>query len=299
MLVCIGSKALEYRNLNWRPSQDLDLVGSYDEVYDYCRQRNLLSFFPIEHGKKIVAEVGVNLVEAEITWKNSSAANLIEVVDQDPETIERDGFLIPSLDFLYLLKMSHRYLRNSPHFLKTMDDIKVMRDQGAKINSEHLNFYKARQTATYNYSHPNLKTSKTNFFNGDGVNYVYDHDSIHEAVKNLDAPAYTYFKDPNSEVFCDKRLFFQAPKSTRLYAVLEEAYVLALERSQIPYRGQVDSLWSFDTALMKVCTSITSGWFREFAWEHYYQVKSLRDEDYVAKFFERADKGLVKLYETK
>ena len=41
-------------------------------------------------------------------------------------------------------------------------------------------------------------------------------------------------------------------------------------------------------ALMKVCTSITSGWFREYAWENYDKVLDLYNElgedDYVQRF---------------
>lgn len=237
------------------------------------------------------------IIEAEIAWKNSSAKELIEVVLSDPETIIKNNLLIPSVDFLYMLKMSHRYLRNSPFFLKTMDDIHYLRKLGAKINSRHQEFFKARKLATYDYAHPKLAVSKSEFFNGDGVHYIYDHDSIHEAVKHLDSPAYTYFKEPGSEVFCDKKLFFESPELTRYYAVLEEAYVLALERSQIPFRGQADSEYSFKTALTKVASSITSGWFREFAWENWHDIYNMRDVDYAEKFFKVADAGLVKLHQ--
>ncbi len=81
---------------------------------------------------------------------------------------------------------------------------------------------------------------------------------------------------------------------TRLYGVLEEAYVLALERSQIPFAGKVTPRQSFDIAIEKVCTSITSGWFREFAWENYDKVVELYRDDYVEKFKAGVDKGIVK-----
>lgn len=311
LLVCTGSTALYYRGHSWREPVDIDLVGLYQDVYDYCKHLGKLqSFIPIDSGKKIVSAVRKyrpfdpylpfekekTIIEAEIAWRNTSARSLIDVVKSDVDTIVRDGLLIPSIDFLYMLKMSHRFLRNSPFFLKTMDDIHRLRDLGAKINPKHKLFFKERREATYNYAHPKLDVNKVDFFKGDGINYVYDHDSIHEAVKCLDAPAYTYFKEPNSEVFCSKELFFSVDEKIRYCAVLEEAYVLALERSQIPFRGQVDPEKSFDMALTKVCTSITSGWFREFAWESWKQVQKMKDLNYAQKFFEQADAGLVKLY---
>ena len=99
-------------------------------------------------------------------------------------------------------------------------------------------------------------------------------------------PAYEYFKEDKSEVFCDKDLFFRLDEQTQLYAILEESYVLALERSQIPFKDKVDPKKSFDISLMKICTSITSGWFREFAWENYHKIQSLYDKTYVQRFWQ-------------
>jgi hypothetical protein len=40
---------------------------------------------------------------------------------------------------------------------------------------------------------------------------------------------------------------------------------------------------------MKVCTSITSGWFREFAWENYDNVLDLYNDKYVEIFFNKVE----------
>jgi hypothetical protein len=77
-------------------------------------------------------------------------------------------------------------------------------------------------------------------------------------------------------------LFDNLPDIVKLYGVLEESYVLALERAVIPLNVSADR--AFEIALEKVCTSITSGWFREFAWENYDEVKKLYHESYVNKF---------------
>lgn len=81
-----------------------------------------------------------------------------------------------------------------------------------------------------------------------------------------------------------KDKFFSCHPNVQLYGVLEEAYVLALERHQIPNNFKPDPKASFDIALEKICTSITSGWFREFAWENYYKVQELYSPNYVTKF---------------
>lgn len=297
MLVVIGSTALNHYH-SVREPKDLDLLGSLKEASDYLKIFGYYSCYPIDNGNKYFFRTKLpnRIIELDITWKNSQAEKLFNFIINDPETIEKDGFLYPSLDILYLLKMSHRYLKNSPHFDKTRQDILLMRSLGAKIKPEHKDFLKARSKATYNYPHPKLNVDKKDFFKGDAIGYVYDHDSIHEAIKHLSYPAYTYFKDDKAEVFCSKSKFFSLEESYRLLAVLEESYVLALERSQIPYRGKISPDKSFKIALTKVCTSITSGWFREYAWEHWDEVYKLYDPNYAEKFFSLADSGLVKSY---
>lgn len=202
--------------------------------------------------------------------------------------------VVAPLDVLYTLKMSHRFLKNSPHFSKTMLHIRNMRHPkvGAKITSHE--WLKRREQETYDYSHPNLNVSKSEFFNSN-FDYVYDHDSIHEAVKLLDRPAYTfYMASEESEVNCSKDKFFAQERTVQLLGVLEETYVLALERSQVPTDFAVDPRVSFMIALEKVCTSITSGWFREFAWENYELIVKMYDEAYVDKFKHALAKGAIK-----
>ena len=173
-----------------------------------------------------------------------------------------------------------------------MRDIQTMRAMGATIRPEHEEFYKARMAWTYDYGHPKLNQSKGDFFTDD-VPYIYDHDSIHEVVKHLSYPAYWYFKPADSEVAVSRTMFEGLSEEVKLYSVLEESYVLALERSQIPY-PETDRKKSFDMALMKVCSSITSGWWREYAWENYDKVQAMYNENYVNRFWEAERSGNVK-----
>ena len=248
----------------------------------------------------MIVRVNNAIYEFELTWEKSTAETFVNYVYNDPDTQYLDfnnlgPVAIPSLNALYALKMSHRYLRNSPHFSKTMNDCQIMQENGATIPEGLKLWYKERQKATYDYKHPNLKQNKDGFFNlNEGVNYIYDHDTIHIAMAHLEKPAYEYYKGANAEVFCSKEDFFKADESVRLFGVLEEAYVLAIERSQVPFRGKVEPKRSFDIALEKVCTSITSGWFREYAWNNYDKVQCLYNEKYVDKFWKAVDTGVVK-----
>lgn len=203
-----------------------------------------------------------------------------------------------SLEVLLLMKMSHRYKRNSPHFAKTMTDIKFLRDE-LKVEvapTEELKaILKLREKETYTYKHPSLSQSKGDFFVKDESFYVHDHDDIHLAVKTLvDKPAYQYFQPEGSEVQTSKKMWDKCPLDVQLRAGLEESYVLALERSLVPKPGVLTPKQAFDMALEKVCTSITSGWFREFCWEHYHEIQALYNDDFVSKFEEALSKGLIK-----
>jgi len=221
------------------------------------------------------------IVEAEFAWEGSTGEQLVQIMN-------KYGFdTYPPLDVLYTLKMSHRFLRNSPAFLKTMRDIQLMRQHGARIPEYLEHWYLRRVNETYCYSHPSLNVKKKDFFNGDGVEYVFDHDSIHEVMKHNEHPAYWYFKEDKAEVMCSRMKFDACSEQLKRQAVLEEAYVLALERSQIPYRGVISPKKSFEIALQKICTSITSGWFREFAWENYDSIMELFDESYADRFWEK------------
>lgn len=307
-MLLIGGHALRYHvssmPLNGR-LKDYDFICTYEEFDKWAKynKKDVKECYPIDEGKKMVVKTVDTIYEFEIAWPDSTAKQLIDYCSKDPDCYGlphtdwpgMDNVGVPSLHVLYTIKMSHRYLRNNPHFLKTMNDIKLMRKFGAMIPDSLTDWYKARQKETYWYKHPNLNQGKMGFFNpNEGVNYVYDHDSIHRAMAQLEMPAYEYYKGDSAEVLCDKKKFFALDEMTRLYGVLEESYVLAIERSQVPFPGKTSPKWSFLKALEKVCTSITSGWFREYAWENYNKVIELYNPNYMDVFNQGIDKGIVK-----
>jgi len=196
-----------------------------------------------------------------------------------------------------------------------MDDILALRGLKYRVPPQLQSWLKDREKQTYDYGHPSLKQGKANFFSGDGVNYVYEHDDIHEALATLRAllgnisaeesplprrPAYIQFqKDPKLDVSVSKEKWLQCSEHVKLMSVLEESYVLALERSQIPTDFSIAPRTSFLIALEKVCTSITSGWWREYAWEHYYQVLAMYSDNYVDRFQKALSDGKIRSYQGK
>lgn len=305
-LLLIGSRAAEFHHplVHRKIGIDHDLVGHYDDLIDYFRWLGKpKSMLPISGGKKLVARYSDGRIyEAEIVWPGSSAEDMYETGMLKARSLGRTAgkhdIMLPAYDFLYTLKMSHRFLKNSPHFHKTRKDIEEMRANLSYIGipTLYIPFFDRREKATYSYGHPKLNVSKAQFFNSDGVEYKYDHDSIHWSVKRGFQPAYETFKDDQAQVFCSKDKFWAASEEVRLNSVLEESMVLAIERSQVPFPGLKTPKQSFLMALEKVCTSITSGWFRTYAWENYDKVVDLYDDNYVAQFWEDVKSGLVTPY---
>lgn len=277
-MLLIGSHALNvHRAINGRPMtihRDMDYICTHDEAVHHIKAAEFTSVIPSTNGGTLMCfREGEKPTELMIAWPDTST-----------EVICKKERGVASLNTLLLLKTSHRYLKNSPHFEKTRNDILELRSMGAVIEDEVL--LKQREKETYTYAHPNLGRDKTKFFDPREVQYKYDHDSIHTTMAiEKGVPAYTKYQPAERKgVMTSRQMFDGLPLEVRLNGVLEETYVLALERSQIPFRGTVEPEKSFKMALQKVCTSITSGWFREFAWEHYDEVLALYDPKYVEKF---------------
>lgn len=309
-IALVGSRGLQAAGfvLTRKPS-DWDVITTFDGLQTLSttlrKHSRRVDSIPLSESKTVLRSYDgpfQGMTEVEIAWPGTAAESFLNL-PPDRETYMGDLVVkVPTLDQLYTLKLSHRYLKNSPHFLKTVDDVAYMRGLGAKVFDQA--WLKQREAETYVYKHPKLNVMKGDFFKGDGVQYVYDHDDIHMAVAHMPlplslkrAPAYTFYMKDGAQVQCDKNKFFGLPEEYRLYGVLEEAQVLALERSQIPFRGKVEPRRSFDIALQKVCTSITSGWFREFAWENFRKVEGMYEADYVDRFWAAVEAGRVRKFD--
>lgn len=298
MKLLIGSTSLVFNNFeNYRTPLDIDLVGDYDDLSHVKKRFGAKVCYPINSGKSFfMSRNSTEILEYEVAWQGSMAEKLLEFAKTFTEAFKYDvdtDWYVASPNVIYMLKMSHRYRKDSPHFLKTMNDIHFLRKHGCFIPDEWQSFYKQRMADTYTNVLPKLNQSKKMFFDNSSSIYTLDHDSIHEAVKHNKKPAYEYFKADEKEVMCSQDLFFRLPHKFRILAGLEEAYVLSIERSIHPY-PDVDRKWAFDMALMKLCTSISSGWFREYCWESYYAIQMMYNVEYVDRFYDALNNGRIK-----
>lgn len=317
-MLIIGSHAAIFNKIhNGEEPRDTDVIGTFSELQSLIKEMKkdaLRETHAAGVGLQICAPIDASHwhirdhngwnCEFEIAWPGSSGELLLKLEGNEEG---REGFA--SKEACLALKLSHRFKKNSPHFLKTMRDVQAYKAAGIVLTPELENLWlPQREAETYTYNHPKLGVSKGEFFSGDGVRYVYDHDTIHEAVALINhwdeppldslqeptrfRPAYTFYMKDGEQVMTDMDKFFSVNEKIRLYGVYEEACVLALERSQIPFDFKPDPRYSFEMALMKVCTSITSGWFRWYAWENYDKIldlyNQLGENDYVERFKKNA-----------
>lgn len=310
----IGSQALNYHlGLPHNPDSDIDIIGDSDSCMEFIdrRFRKDYTCVPVEDGKKYLAVSNSReIIEAEVAWPGSTAESLLQLYP--------DNRYAPT-NALLALKLSHRFKKNSVHFEKTRQDIITLlrlTNQDTDLSkynnlgfqtvlSRLSSWYKQRELDTYQYTHPNLNQSKDKFFNSEETFYKVDHDWLHQVVAYGTVPAYTLYMKDGAAVACDQNKFNALPTRQKLMGVLEEALVLALERSYIPHGAVMGNFQMFITALQKVCTSITSGWFREFAYNNYrevidlYHVLELTSKNFIYRFEEAFATNPVMFNESK
>lgn len=141
-------------------------------------------------------------------------------------------------------------------------------------------FLKTRTRLTleqYPQPKPNLKKSVQDFFT-DGVVKIHDHDYIHELVAAPTAPLYKSLQDDPSVVWCGKDKWDTFSHDQKLKCVSEEVSVLAIERFLVPREWNYPSKLAYLNALKKVCTTVTSGYFRDCAIDNYPAIIKLYNE---------------------
>lgn len=327
-MLVVGSFALKL--------QDIDLGRECSDIDVICTQEELVALVKrlIDNGCS-VTEMGMNVTSLGtvrvVKYTESDGTKCIidaSIVDDNsdkslgsnwdlmayPATYANFTYYnvfdrvvpVAGSDTVLMMKLSHRYKKDSVHFDKTMQDIQKLRSMGVYLDEYLEKAMNAREKLTLAPIQKNYKLNvdKDRFFT-DNVPYQYDHDDLHIAVAILDKPAYNYYLADNAQVMCSKEKFFTLPEYIQMCGVLEECYVLALERAVIPHG--VDPEKAFRMALKKVCTSITSGWFREYAWENYYAVISYHEllgqmyseNWWVRRYEKNLVEGKIKLYETK
>lgn len=201
---------------------------------------------------------------------------------------------------LQSVKLSHIY--RPIRFKKHIEDLHNLQGLSGTLNStvrENILYKMLLKDQEKIHGHlktPNLNKSSKSFFN-DNVIKIFNHDDIHEIVAHKEKPMYTYMQKEGSEVLCDKSLWDRFTHQDKINTVLEETYVIALERKLLPSiflaKKHYTEQEAFDYAIMRICTTLCRGWFREFAVDNYMQIqKSFKP--YLNKFLKAFEDNKIK-----
>ena len=195
-------------------------------------------------------------------------------------------------DHIYLMKKAH--VNHPAHWAKTIEDYHWLKGRMVSVvggpflwKPEELEFYEQRREES-RLRHPNLNQTNEKFF-GQSKGYVtqiYPHDAVHFATCYGSVPIYTLLKRDQRKAWCRKDIWeTSVTEECRLNCVREEAMVVALERFILMGVTEDQNL-AYQWALKKICTTLCSGWFRDFAVENWPVLKD-PTHDYVADFSRR------------
>ena len=170
----------------------------------------------------------------------------------------REG--VASLDELYTIKLSHS-LWNLEHssWEKHIRHLIVMKNHGATLIRELFDILYPIWEDRYGKKEVNLNQGGDDFFNNH-IERIYEHDSVHDAVKFYDQPLFNEILKDGSDVLVDKEKFFALSVEKQHNLVFEEIFVIALERKGFSTQGKnyhKDYLF----ALKKLVTELSKGWF--------------------------------------
>lgn len=187
---------------------------------------------------------------------------------------------------LYTMKISHGYWDINGSWDKHAADIVFLQRKGATflpgLHDILLPIWKER----YPKNTISLDKTADAFFN-DHVKKVYVHDTIHESVAYHERPWFESFLKDGSEVLVDNAKFWALPLESRLEAVREELYVIALERILIPkgYKGSPGAAYRW--ALRRTAISLFKGRWAQFLLLHLDEL-GRPDVDYVQRHKDNA-----------
>lgn len=304
--VIIGSAALKEHFPDLRTPKDIDIVMTQSKfdctIEEYSHEISSIQHSPTGLSHIVKFDCFDQAREYFIADKQEGLKKLLDYSHKGHYA---------NLGTLYSLKKSHihrpikfdKHIRDI-HILRSLirkqenissyDDISSVGKDLCDINPE-LTEVLIRDTENRlgKLKTPKMNQSTEEFF-GKSKKYVksyYHHDDMHKAIAKLHKGKVMYeeiLRD-GSEVETDIDKWKTLSVTERLWCVLEEVYVIALERKILPIMFEKDApYWepeqAFNWALMRVCTTLCDGFFRDFAVKAYMHLKRRYNSNYVDIF---------------
>lgn len=185
-----------------------------------------------------------------------------EILDLSSNTSPSECYRIATLNSLYTIKCSH--LGYDIFWQKHKKDLLILKHLGAELIPElYQALVKYWKQVHGDKEFLSLYKDKTEFFN-DKVDYLYDHDYLHELVALPNKPVYKKCLKLDQEVLIDKEKFDIMDYSDQLRMFREEITVIAIERWMVNPKYDISYIKAYQYALRKTVTSLTKNWACEF-----------------------------------
>lgn len=303
-MLVVGSKALRYRfPALGREVVDIDAIAYMSEIDELSSD---LAPAEVRYGDGLVSLMGISRKNevfdrdrAEFLVADDSRALRMYLLYHRMRGGE-DLYAGPEI--LYSLKKSHIHFPVKFH--KHIGDFVFLdshlggRDVLSQITRESSLETESRLGRLRT---PSLNKSVKEFFgqsSGKVASY-FVHDEMQAAVAHYGEPLYLRMQRDRSMARCHRDLWEAFPHEDKCRCVLEEAYVIALERRVLPSLYGGARSWStaseaLDWALMRICTTLCSGWFREFATRNYLNIRAMANVRYVEDFLAKVDAGVIR-----
>ena len=296
-MLVIGSRALNYYCKD-RESNDLDII---------CYRNQIPILQSIFNAKEVIDKSE----EKEVIILKTNDYNIECLLADNVTSLTlyleynkavNDSLKLANLETLYSIKKAHIHFPIK--FEKHIKDYHLMRNT---VKIDILSVYtslhfKETEKRLGKLKTPNMNQSVNTFFKQSNkyVDYIFVHDDVHIIMKHKELPMYNYIQIDSSKAECDEKLFNLLSEKEKIWTVLEEVYVIALERKIIPFifSGNTTKYYTseeaFKWALMRVCTTLCDGWFREYATDNYFEILESHNRDYVEVFFKAFENGEIK-----
>lgn len=290
-MILTGSRALSFYCEVDCSDSDWDIIASEQELQDIGLSFNGKDSVKIDN----IEFINDSVLENFIIPRNNPREKPINIPMGD-SIIE--CYICP-LIWLYIQKRSH--IHRPIKFARHIRQLQIIKEQLIKngqfpLSKEYQKALDRRIYITkkkYPDRVPSLNKSNEDFFE-DKVTKYYIHDDIHKVMAYYDEPIYEKLKIDKSLAKCEKELWTNLSHGDKIKCVQEECFVIAVERFVIPkiktnQRYMPDHM-SFNKALEKVCTTLTSGWFRDFAIDNWEEIRRF-EVDFYSKLLNSIESG--------
>lgn len=189
---------------------------------------------------------------------------------------------------LALIKRSHlwRDLSFQKHITHYHQYLSKFYSQSTQADTQFLNKRIELTKRLYPKGNPNLMQKKNEFFS-DAVTKKYEHDWLHELVAFYDKPLYSRLLRTPELAWCERDKWETFTDTEKVQCVAEETYVIAIERFMVPNEWKFPEKLAYIKSLDKVCTTLCSGWFRDYAIDNYPQLVSVFNKQKFDKVLEK------------